>query len=44
MGGGNARPYVAPDVEVVGIELQQCVMVGSEVATQRLIEEDFVEW
>mgnify|MGYP004507012719 CR=1 FL=1 len=41
--GNDTRPYVSPDVEVIGIELQGCVMVGSEVCTESLTNEDF-EW
>ena len=42
-GGENARLYVSPAVEVVGIGLQGSVMVGSDVSTQELTYEDF-EW
>lgn len=42
-GGGGivARPYVSPAVDVVGVELQNCVMAGSDVATESLTYEDF---
>ena len=43
VGGIVARPYVSPAVEVVGVELQNCVMVGSDVATENLAYDDF-EW
>ena len=34
IGGGNdTRPYVSPNVEVIGIEPQSSVMVGSDVST-----------
>lgn len=42
-GGIVARPYVSPAVEVVGVELQNCVMAGSDVATENLAYDDF-EW
>ena len=42
MGGGIvARPYVSPAVDVAGVELQNCVMVGSDVSTESLTYEDF---
>ena len=42
-GGGGivARPYVSPAVDVAGVELQNCVMVGSDVSTESLTYEDF---
>lgn len=40
-GGNDTRPYVSPAVEVVGVELQNCVMAGSDVATENLAYEDF---
>lgn len=45
IGGGDndTRPYVSPDVEVIGVELQSCVMAGSDVHTEKLVNEDF-EW
>lgn len=42
-GGGSidsSRPYVSPALEVVGVELQKCVMAGSGV-TESLTYEDF---
>lgn len=47
--GNDTRPYVSPDVEVIGVELQSCVMAGSDVHTdsdvhtEELVNEDF-EW
>lgn len=41
-GGIDARPYVSPAVEVLGVELQKCVMAGSGV-TETLSYDEF-EW
>ena len=43
IGGGDVRPYAAPTLEVLGIDLQQSIMVGSGITTPSLDEEDF-EW
>lgn len=41
-GGIVARTYVSPAVDVVGVELQKCVMAGSGV-TETLSYDEF-EW
>ena len=42
-GGNDTIPYVSPEIEVIGIELQSCVMAGSDVCTESLGNDDF-EW